>query len=123
MSDHKPGQGHVRLMLGNEEVTLKPTAHAMLELSRKYGGLATVARRIVEMDADAVVDVLAHGLGGPAYNTAAKRKELAEKAFAAGLTDDTGGVAAKCVEYITVLMRGGRPAPAPGEDEAAAPGN
>jgi len=104
----KLGQGNVSFELEGQTYELRPTVNAMRVLSNRYGGLQAVLDKLAQVDVQAVEDVLVMGLG-PSYQTAPKRKELMDKVFGAGLTDDTGGFSLTCQKYIISLMRGGRP--------------
>lgn len=104
------GQGDVELKLvGGDPIVLKPTVFAVTQLSRKYGGLQSVLERIVRIDIEAIVDVILYGSGRRAHPK--EISMLQERVFNTGLSDDTGGVAATCAEYIGVLTRGGKPMP------------
>lgn len=114
------GMGNVVVHLvngtGTEELVLRPTIAAMRNLSRRHGGLNPLVDKIGKLDFDVIVEVLEAGLGMSGGNPREKER-LSEKVYATGLTDDTGGLPLLCIQYVTVLMRGGRPPPAPGAAE------
>lgn len=116
------GEGNITINFEDEEVTLKPNLNAIQTLSRKYGGMQAVIDRLGRLDFDLVVEVIALGIALP--NNPRQQKELAEKVFNAGLTDDTGSLPSRCIDYIMSLMRGGRAAPKLEDDgKEKAPGN
>jgi hypothetical protein len=104
----KLGQGNVTFELDGHTFEMKPTINAMRVLSTKYGGLQAVVDKVAQLDIQAIEDVIVMGLG-PSYQSARQRKELMDKVFGAGLTDDTGAFALTCQKYVISLMRGGRP--------------
>lgn len=110
MSNDKPrlGQGNIPIMLNGVEQELKPSLYAVQTLSRKYMGLQAVLERVARLDFETCCDVIEVGLGRRISNPREKQ-ELAEAIFEAGLTDDTGGLAAACARYVATLMRGGKP--------------
>lgn len=120
MADNSPmpklGQGNITVSLGGETLELKPTINAAQVLSQRYGGLQDVQMKIVALDMNVITDVLCLGLG-PRYASAKQRQWIAEKSFEAGLSDDTGGIAAQAQMYVLSLMRGGRPLPTKDADE------
>jgi hypothetical protein len=104
------GAGDVVIVLGQgddaEEMVLRPTYRAAKTLSTKYNGLSSVIERVLRLDFEIVVDVIGIGLG----YTSTKRppEDLAERVFHTGLTDDTGGLAERCVTFLHALAGGGR---------------
>jgi len=103
------GMGDVEIILAGEELVLKPSYRAAKTLSAKYGGLTSAIERVVRLDLDLIVDVIAIGLG----YTSTKRppEDLGQKIFETGLTDDTGLIAERCITFLRVLAAGGRPLP------------
>lgn len=111
MSDDKVRPGEVKLTLDGDEVTLVPSAIALLTLSRKHGGLVGLSRALQNMEVDAFVDVIAAAVPGI---TAEQKKNLPEVVFAAGIVD----LSAPLNVFLGNLARGGRPeADAAGEGE------
>lgn len=104
----KLGQGNVTFQLEGDTYELRPTVNAMRVLSAKYGGLQVVLDKLAQLDVQAIEDVIVMGLG-PSYQSAKQRKEIMDKVFAAGFTDDTGAFSLTCQKYVISLMRGGRP--------------
>ena len=108
------GDGDVTIQLPTRPIVLKPSLYAFQTLSRTYGGLQAVVDKISALEWDVIMRVIECGLGNRTWNP--KMKEaFAEEVFRAGLTDDSGGIAYKCIDYIQSLMRGGRPAPPPSD--------
>lgn len=106
------GAGDVQIMLCDaqgdnpEPITLKPSYHAARTLSGLSGGLMGALERVTKLDVDAVVQIISLGMG----STPTRRppKDLGERVYATGLTDDTGALAERCVTYLRVLMNGGQ---------------
>lgn len=113
------GAGDVVITLGQgdngEELTLRPHWKAAKTLSTKYNGLSSVIERVLRLDISVVVDVIAVGLG----YTSTKRppEDLERRIYETGLTDDTGGLAERCVTYLHVLAGGGRLPDSSSDDE------
>ncbi len=117
------GEGNVTINFDDDsELVLKPSLNAIQTLSRKYGGVLNVIERLNRLDFDVCIEVIELGLGRPASPKA--RQELSEKIYLHGMTDDTGRVPERCIDYIRVLMRGGRAEQAEDtEPKDKAPGN
>lgn len=118
------GQGNVQLILGQESIELKPTVYAMQQISRTFGGLQGAIEKISALDINVIHEIIVLGAGN-AYNNAKSRQALLEKIFAAGLAGPgTDEVAERAIEYVSSLMRGGRPRPAAaGGDSEGGEGN
>lgn len=102
------GQGNVTVVVEGKEMVLKPTLSAFKTLCRQYGGLTPTLERIQQLDLQAIVMVVAVGVN---YKLA-RIAELEQAVWNTGLGgDDPNGLAPKCMEYVTNLMRGGAPAP------------
>lgn len=106
------GVGDVKITLldqdGNpEEFVLKPSYNAARLLSAKSGGMMKTMQSVVDGDIDAVVQIISLGLG---HGTSTSRgpKDLAERVWRTGLSDEAGGLAERAVTYLRVLMAGGR---------------
>lgn len=115
------GAGDVPITLLNEagdpeDLVLKPSYNAARTLSRTAGGLMGAMERVAKLDTDTVVQVITLGLGYDSQNRRAPR-DLDERVWSTGLSDDSGGLAERCVTYIRVLMSGGK---LPKTDEAEA---
>lgn len=95
------GAGNVTITLDGDEYTLKPTLHAIKTLSANYEGLAGCLRRLQTMDFNAYVNVINIGTG--AKGQAAKDME------ASIFRTPVGDMVGPLVEYVAVLMNGGRP--------------
>jgi hypothetical protein len=106
----------ITIDLGDKRFELKPTYKAAQTISKNYGGLMGALQRLGRLELEVVHDVVCAGLGPEVVSTAKQRDEIGEMIYAAGLTDDTAGIAEKCVRYVMLLMRGGRP-PKAGEDK------
>jgi hypothetical protein len=84
-----------------EDYTLKPTPNAIKTLSATYDGLTGCLDRLRRMDFNAFVNVI--NIGTNTKGQAAK--DLEPHIFATPMGDLVGPL----VEYVAVLMNGGRP--------------
>ncbi len=115
------GAGDVQIVLNDEDRVLVPSWKAAKTLSSKYNGLSSVIERVLRLDMGVVVDVIGIGLG---YSTTKRPPEdLERQVYEAGLTDDTGGLAERCVTYLHVLAGGGRLPDNKDEDDNRPPPN
>lgn len=112
------GAGDVVITLGGVDYTLRPTLNAAQIISRQSGGIRGAIDSILRMDMDVIAKVVTLGLGP---QQAKNIKNLAEAIWEAGLTDDTGAIIAKCVEYLHVLANGGRPVSQEARDDTENP--
>lgn len=94
-----PGEGDVILTLDGEEVVLKPTLSACLTISRMNNGIRNTLNRVMELDFDTLVKVIAAGIGKPVT------KELQEAVYKTGVYV----VGTPVMRFITVINNGGRP--------------
>lgn len=121
MSNYKPrlGSGNVPVTIDGEALELVPTYAAMAKISSRGGGLRGAMERILQLDADTIVDVIAVGLGYGANKR--PPKDLSERIWRTGFTLATGGIADAAFEYVNVLANGGRPVPKDelGDEEGA----
>jgi hypothetical protein len=101
------------------QVVLKPSLHAMRQLSRKYSGLQQVMERLLKVDFDVLVDVFELGMQIAPGNPKA-RAELEQTVYSTGLLDGEGGLISIASNYVAVLMNGGKP-PKAGAEEAPPP--
>lgn len=120
MSEERPkpraGDGDVPVTIDGEEFVLTPNFNAAKLLSARSGGILNMVDRVVKLDVEAVLDVITLGLGyGPARRPP---KDLAERIWRTGMTDSTGGLADRCIEYLHILANGGRPLARDPDEEA-----
>lgn len=111
-----PGSGDVKIIIGDEEVTLRPTLEAGLALSRQAGGFRLAMQKIVDLDLDMIASVIRLGVG---REEARRLKNLDRMIYENGLLDSQGEVVVRCIEYLANLSRGGRPADDEGAEVAA----
>jgi len=112
MSDEKSrlGIGNVEITLGGQDYVLRPTLNAAQQLSRLNGGIRGTIDAVARMDFDVVVRVITLGLGPQSGRPGLlKDKDIPELVWSSGLTDDSGALLARCIEYLHVLANGGRP--------------
>ncbi|MDO8614619.1 MAG: hypothetical protein Q7T33_02645 [Dehalococcoidia bacterium] len=99
------GGGDVVVVLDGERHVLKPSIGAFQIISRTYGGLMPAMQKVEQMDFDAIVFVIAAGLGLPPNKASA----LADKVYKTGIGGGTPeGPRVGCMQYILHLMNGGR---------------
>lgn len=110
----------VAVTVGGTEYRLEPTLQAYRDLTRFHTGLRECLGRIAALDVDAIATVIIAGTG---------EKVSVERAEALALAlfreVDKTSVANACTDYIVLLLRGGEPVRA-GGDEAEGetdPGN
>ena len=104
---YPPGAGDVILVLGDEEITLKPTLAAGLAISRQAGGIRGAIDKVMALDLDTIVSIIRVGVGPKEMK---RLNGLEEKVYANGLMDSQGELLAKLVEFLGNIARGGRPA-------------
>ena len=102
---HYPGSGDVKLIIGDAELTLRPTLDAALALSRESGGIRQAITKVANMDIDAIVSIIKLGVG---REEAKRLKNLERMVYENGLLDAQGEICARCIEYLSNLARGGR---------------
>lgn len=96
----KLNSGTVTITLGGEKVVLKPTPRAAMAISTHFEGLQGAVPRVAGHDIAAAAFVIAAGAGirGEAA------KGLNDKVFTAGISN----LAAPLIEFIVILMNGGK---------------
>ena len=118
----KVGIGNIPITLAGNEYNLVPTLNAAQGISRSAAGLRGSMEAIMRMDVDQVVRVIQLGLGPRVVKDLGGVDKLPELIYQSGMTDTSGGIIAKCIEYITVLTNGGKPLnPKKDEDEGENP--
>ena len=102
----KLGSGNVPVVIDGEAMVLVPTYAAMVAISAR-GGLRGAMERILQLDAETIIDVLVAGLGyGPGRRPP---KDLAEQIWRTGFTLPSGALADAAFNYVSILANGGRP--------------
>jgi hypothetical protein len=117
--EHYPGSGDVELVLGPHTLLLRPTLNAGLGISRQAGGIRGAIDKVVNMDLDTIVSVIRLGIGP---EEAKRLKNLDRLVYENGLMDAQGELLGRCVEFLSNLARGGRPAPPEGEEASEGSG-
>lgn len=92
----------VTFTLGDEEVTLKPTFLAATRIPKAFGGYMPAIDAISKLDPNAMEVVVAHGMGLTPHGQ--KQMNLPERIYQTGYPL----VAAPCIEFLTILMNGGK---------------
>lgn len=108
------GAGDITIELMNadgelETKALKPTLRAMQFISRRNGGGVAAMEACAKADFDTIAEIVKHGLS----LTDNGAKGLDERIFATG----TMKLAIPCVNFVMVLMNGGRPVEEDDTDE------
>lgn len=111
---YAPGSGNVAIILGGSEFVLRPSLDAALTLSRQAGGIRAAITKVVDLDLDTIVSVIRLGIG---RDEAKRIKDLDRLIWESGLLDNQGEIVLRCVDYLSNIARGGRPA-----DESAGSG-
>lgn len=106
----------VTFELGGEEVTLKPTFLAASRIPKVFGGYMPAIEAISKLDPNAMEVVIAHGMGLTPHGQ--KQFNIPEKIYGTGFAK----VAAPCIEFLTILMNGGKRPTEDTEDAKATEG-
>jgi hypothetical protein len=113
------GGGRIEIELDGRRCFLVPTLDACVELSQLAGpsGLVSIAERCNRLDFLMICAVIgaAIEIEGKKLNPGQREKLLPKAIYEAGVV----GVAARCVEFITLVMNGGRSPEDEDEEEAA----
>lgn len=99
MGQPEIGAGNVVVMLGEHEVTLRPSLKAAITLSNQRGGITAMVQRCLDFEFDAIHTVVLAGLGGE------NSKDLPELVYSAGLIN----LSAICIKFLHIVANGGRP--------------
>lgn len=110
MTEHNIGEGNIEIELDGEVITLKPSLKAALTLSNAPGGIPAMVQRCINLEMDALVNVIACGLG-------MMSKDLPERVYNTGLFMVSG----RCIRFLNVLANGGRPLRDDKEEAASTP--
>lgn len=110
MSDPNIGAGNVEIVLDGETYVLKPTLKAALTLTNVQGGLPALIQRCINLEINAIVEVISQGLG-------VTSKDLPERVWRTGLFT----LSARCIRFLNILANGGRPLDAEDDKEGGAP--
>lgn len=121
MSDMQPtapttrvvGEGDVPVVITGEELTLKPSYNATRVISTTHGGIQSAMDKVLRLDVETITQVITLGLGFTSTNRGPK--DLPQRIYRTGFTDDTGRLAETCIKYLRVLASGGK-APSPTEE-------
>lgn len=92
--------GDVEFELAGETVTLKPTFLAATRIPKQFGGYMPAIDLVSKLDPAAMQSVIAHGMGLTNHG----QKGLDDRIWRTGYAK----VAAPCIEFLTVLMNGGK---------------
>jgi hypothetical protein len=104
-----PGDGNVSMRLNNMDVVLVPSAGAAQSISRMHGGLRPALDAIQRLDLDAITNIVSVGLGPKGVSSLGGKDRIPKILYEAGLTDTSGEIIVKCINYVSILINGGRP--------------
>jgi hypothetical protein len=110
--------GEVNLDLAGMSVTLVPSIDAVLNISRRYGGLRNAVLRLLDFDVEALLFVIEAGAGMTGAS-AKEKKKLHEAVFKTGIQD----LNLPAIDFVNTLSNGGRPLTMNEEDREAKNGN
>jgi len=102
-------KARVVIDLDGEEFTLIPSPEAILGLSQKYDGFASLMAAIARLQAQAMIDTVVAGLG--LEGRAAR--DMASTVVSAGLIE----LMPKLQDFAAILANGGRPLKSEKTDE------
>jgi len=97
MTKPEVGAGDVEITLGDHQLVLKPTLQAAISLSSAQGGISTLVNRCLNLEFDALHQVIAAGLGS-------NSKDLQQLIYTTGMIQ----VSPVCIKFLTILANGGR---------------
>lgn len=106
------GGGRVELELDGRQCSLVPSLEACDEISKMAGGLRGAHERCLALNFATIVGIVGVGIEveGNRLNPRQRADMLPKAVYEAGLID----IAAKCIEFIQIIGRGGK---ALGDDE------
>ena len=117
------GAGNIEITLAEKDYVLVPTLAAAQGISRQAGGLRKAIDSIMLMDIDVITRIIQLGLGPKTVKELGGAEKLPAIIWQEGMTDSSGQLALKCIEYINVLSNGGRPpTKEPDGEDGEAPG-
>lgn len=96
--DNVPGEGDVPLVLDGKDVVLRPSLQACLGISRLHNSMQITLDKVLSMDMDTIVSIIALGLG---QNPNAK---LQAAVYRTGLF----GIRLHIVKFINIINNGGK---------------
>lgn len=115
MSGPIVGGGKVPIILEGKEYFLEPSLEACLELARSPVGLGGLIDRCKAMHFETICMIIGVGLrpNGKALNPRQRDQMIPKAVYEAGIID----VAGICMEYLTVILNGGRELPDEEDEE------
>lgn len=102
----KVGQGDFYVILGGREYVLTPTIAAARQISRQCGGVRTAIDAVFRWDFETIILAMTAALGEKQVKEIG---DLPTVIWESGLTDSTGDIVGKLIDYLGSLGRGGRP--------------
>lgn len=115
MTDAAPGGGRVEFELDGKPVALVPSLEACLEISKLAGGLAGAFQRCQMLNFETILAIVGVGIEieGHRLNPGQRQKLLPGAIYNAGVV----AIAAHCMNFITIIGRGGRPLDLEGDED------
>jgi hypothetical protein len=105
-------QGEFKLTLGEDELLLRCTPHALRTVLTKHGGIRAVMQKLYLVEFDIMFDLIASGLGETKFD----KNNLEENIFLAGIIN----LVEQLTEFVDLLGNGGKPSV---KSEDKEPGN
>lgn len=115
MGKPRVGDGRIPFELEGKDYWLEPSLEACLEISKMSGGLGAAVERCRHFHFETICAIIGAGLrpNGRPLNPRQRDEMIPKAVYEAGVI----GVAGVCIEFLTVIMNGGRPLPPEDEEE------
>ena len=107
MGEPQIGAGDIQIKLGENDIVLRPSLQACQALASVRGGIADMTSRCLNLEFDAIYQVVLAGMGGT------KSKDLPGLIYEAGLIP----LSEPCIRFLQVVANGGQPLSDEGEDD------
>ena len=102
----------VTVSVAGREYELKATLQAMRAVSQVFGGLRPAIQRVTDLDLDATASVIIAGAG-----LRLGRKEADALVDEIWKSENKGDIAAPVLDFLSMLLNGGRPFDADNDDK------
>lgn len=100
----EPGIGDIVVDFDGSKITLKPTLEACIRLNNLHNSLNLTKARVENYDFETICQVIAAGVGA---NPEQMKRLVQPGVFRTGMID----LVPVCIEFIGVVINGGRPLP------------
>jgi hypothetical protein len=107
----------IDIELNGQRLALRCTSRAAFALSDQFGGLVTLMRRVAALDLNALTAVIREGTNsaessGPFSLAMSQLESKEQRKFAESVFYESDKLVKPALDYIELLSRGGKPAPA-----------